>query len=113
MICRYNHFCDLVGKAIITNEPVLILRYEERVLESSIQVQEKERIILMRELLLTKKRALHTNGRRRCSICALPLSTRVRSVVYTCAHAAHVDCADRCGGVTLDNTGKKKNNFCN
>jgi len=95
----WAHLKHMLGELIQS------FRYEERVLESSIQVQEKERIILMRELLLSKKRALHTNGRRRCSICALPLNTRVRSVVYTCGHAAHVDCADRCGGVTLDNTG--------
>ena len=79
-------------------------RYEERVLESSIQVQEKERTLLMREYLMNKKRALYSQGRR-CSICALTLSTRVRSVVYSCGHAAHVDCADRCGGVSYDSTG--------
>jgi hypothetical protein len=85
-------------------ELIQTFRYEERVLESSIQVLEKERILLMRELVLNKRRALHSHGRR-CSICFLTLSTRMRSVVYTCGHAAHVDCADRCGGISLDSTG--------
>jgi len=85
-------------------ELIQTFRYEERVLESSIQVQEKERILLMREHLNNKKRALYSQGRR-CSICALTLSTRMRSVVYSCGHAAHVDCADRCGGVSYDSTG--------
>jgi len=87
-------------------ELIETFRYEERVLESSIQVQEKERALLIRELVLTKKRALQSYGRR-CTVCNLNLIVHPRSVVFDCGCAAHVDCADKCGGATYDIVGNE------
>ena len=42
-----------------------------------------------------------------CCVCGSALRGKLRNVVFSCHHAFHVECADRCGGVALSSTGEE------
>ena len=85
---------------------LLLFRYEQQLMESGIEILEKERTDRLKRLVRLRTRAVYS-GSLNCPVCGDKLSSRVRSVVFTCRHAFHVECADRCGGVTLSDSGEQ------
>jgi len=87
-------------------ELIETLRYERQLLESGIQLLEKERAGGLQDLVRQRTRAVYSRAGG-CSICGGRLRGKMRSVVFSCCHAQHVECVDRCGGVQLSEAGEE------
>ena len=75
-------------------------------MESGIEILEKERADRLKKLVRLRTRGVYS-GSLNCGVCGDQLSARVRSLVFSCKHAFHVECMDRCGGVTLSDSGEQ------
>jgi len=87
-------------------ELIETFRYEQRLVESGIHVLEKERANKLRLLVRARTKAVYS-ATSSCCVCGSALRGKLRNVVFSCHHAFHVECADRCGGVALSSTGEE------
>ena len=101
--CTSGKWSDL---KLMLVELIETFRYERQLIESGIQVLEKEKTDRLRRLVRLRTRAVFSTSLS-CSVCGTKLSGKVRSVVFACRHGFHVECVDRCGGVVLSEAGEE------